>query len=238
MASKVQVWMPWYLTDYMRDTMELSLEEDAVYRRALDFLWLNPAGLPRVSSRLARCLRITEDELSRCKWVFDQFLQVDGDYYRSKRIDEEYEKALLRRCIAQQNGKNGGRPKNPVGNPAGNPEHNLNPNPEKSSSPSPSPSPSTSTSEKKYSYSGFIRPSLEEVQDYCAKRGNEVDPQAFLNHYDSNGWKVGKNSMKDWQASVRTWEKNKFEKKQGNGPETGIGRFKSLMISGGDFESH
>ena len=44
------------------------------------------------------------------------------------------------------------------------------------------------------------------MRDYCESRGNSVDPQAFVDFYESNGWRVGKNPMKDWRAAVRTWE--------------------------------
>lgn len=54
----------------------------------------------------------------------------------------------------------------------------------------------------------FIPPSLEEVRKYCAERKNTVDPEAWFDHYQSNGWLVGKAGMSDWQAAVRTWEKN------------------------------
>ena len=54
----------------------------------------------------------------------------------------------------------------------------------------------------------FIQPTLEEVSNYCYERGNRVDPENWIDHYTSNGWKVGKNPMKDWKAAVRTWEKN------------------------------
>ncbi len=52
----------------------------------------------------------------------------------------------------------------------------------------------------------FVKPSVSEIKAYCAERGNAVNAQAFFDFYESNGWKVGKNSMKDWKASVRTWE--------------------------------
>jgi hypothetical protein len=58
----------------------------------------------------------------------------------------------------------------------------------------------------------FIKPSLEDVSAYCQERKNRVDPQAWLDHYESNGWKVGKNPMKDWRAAVRTWERGDFAK--------------------------
>lgn len=52
------------------------------------------------------------------------------------------------------------------------------------------------------------RPTLEDVKAYCALRQNTVDPQKWFDHYTANGWKVGKNPMKDWQAAVRTWERD------------------------------
>ncbi len=54
----------------------------------------------------------------------------------------------------------------------------------------------------------FEKPTLEEVAAYCTERSNEVDAEGWVNFYTSNGWKVGKNPMKDWKASVRTWERN------------------------------
>lgn len=56
----------------------------------------------------------------------------------------------------------------------------------------------------------FIPPTLEEVQAYCKERNNNVDAERFINYYTSNGWKVGKNKMKDWKSAVRTWEKNNY----------------------------
>ena len=52
----------------------------------------------------------------------------------------------------------------------------------------------------------FTPPTLEEVEEYCNERNNGVDAQRFINFYESKGWMVGKNKMKDWKASVRTWE--------------------------------
>ncbi len=54
----------------------------------------------------------------------------------------------------------------------------------------------------------FAKPNVEDIIDYCNERNNHVDAQKFYDYYSSNGWKVGKNPMKDWKAAVRTWEKN------------------------------
>lgn len=54
----------------------------------------------------------------------------------------------------------------------------------------------------------FAKPDVEEVRAYCLERGNSVDAQKFVDYYESNGWRVGRNPMKDWKAAVRTWERN------------------------------
>lgn len=58
----------------------------------------------------------------------------------------------------------------------------------------------------------FKKPTYDEVSAYCQERQNSIDPQQFIDHYESNGWKVGKNPMKDWRAAVRTWEKRDYNK--------------------------
>jgi len=63
----------------------------------------------------------------------------------------------------------------------------------------------------------FIPPTYQEVFNYCRERNNKVDSQRFIDHYTSNGWMVGKTKMKDWKASVRTWEKNNLNT-TANGP--------------------
>ena len=59
----------------------------------------------------------------------------------------------------------------------------------------------------------FVPPTLEEVKAYCQERQNNVNPDKFISHYQSNGWMVGKSKMKDWRAAVRTWEHNGFDNK-------------------------
>lgn len=56
----------------------------------------------------------------------------------------------------------------------------------------------------------FTPPSFQDIFNYCQERKNNVDPQKFLDHYESNGWMRGKNKIKDWKACVRTWESNQY----------------------------
>ena len=60
----------------------------------------------------------------------------------------------------------------------------------------------------------FFPPTVEEVAAYCKDRGNHVAAQRFIDFYESKGWKVGNQSMKDWKAAVRTWEQ-----RDGNKPD-------------------
>ena len=62
----------------------------------------------------------------------------------------------------------------------------------------------------------FVKPTLEEVQAYCAERNNGVDAQRWYDYYESNGWKVGRNPMKDYKAAIRNWERKEGVKNGGN----------------------
>ena len=55
----------------------------------------------------------------------------------------------------------------------------------------------------------FTPPTVDEVREYCLSRNNGIDPEEFVNFYESKGWMIGKNRMKSWQAAVRTWERSR-----------------------------
>ena len=57
----------------------------------------------------------------------------------------------------------------------------------------------------------FTPPTIDEVEEYINEKGYHVDASRFIDYYTSNGWKVGKNPMKDWRAAVRTWSRNDFQ---------------------------
>lgn len=66
----------------------------------------------------------------------------------------------------------------------------------------------------------FIPPSVDEVRAYCQERKNGIDPEAFVDYYTANGWVQGKGKpIKDWKATVRTWERRDNQKKPDDGPE-------------------
>ena len=77
--------------------------------------------------------------------------------------------------------------------------------------------------EKKLNGAGsqkFTPPTRNDVGKYCLEKNYCVDPDKFIDFYESKGWMVGKNKMKDWKACVRTWEKRNGS--NGQGQNTGF----------------
>ena len=58
----------------------------------------------------------------------------------------------------------------------------------------------------------FNKPTILEVENYCILRKNNIDPEAFIAFYESKGWMIGKNKMKDWKQAIITWEKRNYKK--------------------------
>ena len=59
----------------------------------------------------------------------------------------------------------------------------------------------------------FKKPTIDEVKEYCESRNNGIVAEVFIDFYESKGWMIGKNKMKDWKAAVRTWERFRKEDK-------------------------
>ena len=61
-----------------------------------------------------------------------------------------------------------------------------------------------------------VRPTLEEVKEYALEKARPEEAEPFYDFYESNGWKVGKNPMRDWQASFRNWLRSNFDRGKKN----------------------
>jgi hypothetical protein len=78
----------------------------------------------------------------------------------------------------------------------------------------------------------FTAPSVNEVRDYCDEHGHAIDPDAFVDFYESKGWKVGNSPMKSWQAAVRTWVKRSYTQSQAR-PTKPVGTAEPAWDDGG-----
>jgi len=60
----------------------------------------------------------------------------------------------------------------------------------------------------------FVKPTAAEVSDYAASIGSTIDGREFFDFYESKGWKIGREGMKDWRATVRNWEARRKNERQ------------------------
>lgn len=60
----------------------------------------------------------------------------------------------------------------------------------------------------------FIKPTIDEIKNYCLERKNNVIAEKFYDYYEARGWKLKTGIMKDWKACVRTWEGNDYNTSQ------------------------
>ncbi len=59
----------------------------------------------------------------------------------------------------------------------------------------------------------FKKPTVKEVAEYCKERKNTIDAETFVDYFESSGWiKANGQKVKDWKATIRTWEKRSAEK--------------------------
>lgn len=94
---------------------------------------------------------------------------------------------------------------------------------------------------KKETKKSFTPPTLEEVTAYCMERNNGLDPQKFIDYYTAIDWHIGKNKMKDWKATIRTWERNNYTQRpapqQKYEKKTPLNNFESDNTKGMDLDT-
>lgn len=122
------------------------------------------------------------------------------------RDDEKYKKTCKKRALA---GALGGKQK--VANASNCKQTVANVADSDSKSKNDSKNDSDKDNNKKEKAKRFVPPSLGELSDYIDEKRYSVDPVTFINHYESNGWKVGKNKMVSWKSALVTWEKRNHE---------------------------
>lgn len=71
--------------------------------------------------------------------------------------------------------------------------------------PQPEEKPAQEIQPEKPKRKNFVKPTVEEIAAYCKEKNYNINAQQFFNYYESNGWKIGRNAMKSWQAAVQNW---------------------------------
>jgi uncharacterized protein YdaU (DUF1376 family) len=195
--------------DYRRDTAHLSHLEHGIYRSLIDTYMLEESPLSGDMKELERKHLIrTANEKKALRNVLKDFFKFDNSMFLHSRCDEDIisyrDKSLKASKSAKKRWE---KDANAVRTHSeGNANHKPLTNNHK-----------PITNIKK----GFSKPTITELVDAFAGKVTDSGHQAglFLCHYESNGWKVGKNSMKSWQHAVTNWISR--SKQNGTGQQFG-----------------
>ena len=188
--------------DYISHTADLEPLEDLAYRRLIDFYYQTEKPIPLDEERVCRKIRM-RSHCDAVAFALREFFERTPDGFRHKRIEEEitkfHEKSDKARRSAEARWA-----KKPKGKQRDTQKdaNALQPQSGRNANHKP-----ITKNQEPIKRGTFIPPTRQEVTKYCSERGNGIDPQAFLNHYQANGWVRGKTKVKDWKACVRTWEK-------------------------------
>jgi uncharacterized protein YdaU (DUF1376 family) len=205
--------------DWVLVTSHLSLEEEAVYLRLINHYLNTEEPISTETQWVIRRLRLNTESVVNS--VLSEFFELTDKGWSHKKCEEmlkAYRKTVKKN---RENGRKGGRPRKDAGSrapqekptglplathsqPTGNPNHEL-----LTSNHEPVNQAKETVPRKR-----FTPPARGDVHAYMLERGMDngaaiPESEGFMNHYLSNGWKVGRNAMKDWKASVRNWMKDK-----------------------------
>jgi len=184
------------ISDYKSHTEHLEPLEDLAYRRMLDWCYLHEKPLPKEKKEIARMIRLRAH--SDCiAIVLREFFDTnkDGEFIH-KRVFMEIEKTNAKSSKARESAK------------ARWDKVSSNANALQTESESnATQDPLHTTQDPLPKKKGFQPPSQKEVENYCFEKTYSIDAEAFICFYESKGWMVGKNKMKNWKAALTNWQK-------------------------------
>lgn len=202
---KPTTWMPFYVGDYLRDTMHLTTTAHGAYLLLLFAYWTNGPLLDD-DEYLSSITKLDRHEWNQMRPTMEAFFYIEDHLWHHKRVDEEREKACSLINSRSQGGKIGMARRwgtihdNSVNNSVNN--STVTPpitKPLQEHIPSPS-----HVQRERVDKNG--NPTMEEVQLAFAKAGGpESEALKFFNWYSANGWKVGKNRMKSMPHAAAGW---------------------------------
>jgi uncharacterized protein YdaU (DUF1376 family) len=238
------------ISDWLSHTSHLTPTESGVYLRLLNHYYDTEKPIPVDLKFTLRRLTLTRSG-KIVDSILEEFFYMDGNEWRNKRADKEIAKFYAKSDKARDSAKarwdkehknndadamrthapsiaNGVRtPCEP--DATHDPVHSTHdpvPKTQDTSSSKQGPDKSDLPSKR------FIPPTLQEVTDYCKERNNTVNPQSFVDHYETNGWMRGKNKIKNWKSCVHTWEGN--QRQNGKGQPESLDQFVDRATAAGE----
>jgi len=201
---------PHHIGDYLRDTAHLTPLEDGIYRRLLDVYYASEKPLPPETQWVCKLVRArTDEELTAVSEILRQFFIKTIEGWRNKRADIEIRAHHRRAKTAKDNGKRGGRPRNPVGlrkKPSGLAESELVHNPIESSQ-------NQNQNQKRVERASRLLPDWQAssvLREWAVKERPDLDIEVtiskFRDHWTAKPGIAGRKL--DWDATFRNWVRN------------------------------
>lgn len=170
----------------------------------LDLYYDTELPIPTKTQQVIRRLRLGSYE-STVDAMLSEFFIKESDGWHNLRADIEISDYHAKGRTARENGKKGGRPKKNSG-PKTQPV--ISANPDLTQTKAKQELETVTNKQETVTNSGrMARPTIEElVSEFVGRVTGPIDQaKAFFNHYESNGWRVGKNPMKSWKHAVTNW---------------------------------
>ncbi len=193
---------------------QLELDEFGAYLRLLCYSWLNDGVLPKpglsqAKARLKLGLWGDENHDRMMANVVDEFFPIcDDGERRNPKINAVIQEVKERRAKLSEAGKRGAQARLKPGLRVAKARLKGGLSIQSQSQSQRSKEKETIVSTKKKPKSVFQPPTPEEARKHYDQKSYTFDLVKWFSHYESNGWRVGKNPMKSWKASMVTWERS------------------------------
>jgi len=203
-----------YAADIYMDTNEWSAEAFGIYNRLLQHQWVN-GSIPKDIKTLAQISFVSIKTMSK-RWpeMVLKFEFDEANRGRNIRLEVTRQKQIIYHEKQSEKGKKRADKmwEGHIATATTTAIKRLQPNTQPEDSSSSSTSSSSSKRQKNNNIYRAIPPKTDDIKKYCEERNNGINAEVFFDHYESRGWMIGKNKMKDWSAAIRTWERNNKDK--------------------------
>jgi uncharacterized protein YdaU (DUF1376 family) len=209
MASKADTWMPFYVADYLKDTMHLTRDQHGGYMLLLMACWNRGGRLPNVAGQLAGMAKATPSEWRKLSPVLLPFFEIEGGELVHGRVVEEHEKAARLSEIRRENGGKGGRPPKQIETGA---KASGLAKPKLTETPSPSPLPVISEANASSSSAkpDDVKAAFEIWNEAAQRLGLPRAEKLTERRRRDLRARLAEGGMPRWRAAIRAVEASKF----------------------------
>ena len=198
-------WFKRNIGDYHKKAGRLTMLQHGAYTLLMDSCY-DREQFPTMEEAIEWVWASSKEEIEAVEFVLSRFFSLESGVYIQHRIAEEVEdyqsKSENNKRIALEREAKRRAERTKEHEPCTDGEQDVNESP-------PNQEPVTSNKKPVTKNKRFAPPSIEEVFEYLSDSGYsyKVEAEKFWNYYESNGWKVGKNKMKNWKSAATGWIK-------------------------------